>query len=211
MLRVAVFASGEGTIFEAIAAECQEKRIAAEIVVVVTDNPMAPVVQKATKRRLPSIVRDKRFYPTRAQHEASIMEAVQDFQPDLLVLAGYLRLVSPHFVQRYYSTERQLPGIMNTHPSLLPAFKGLDSYRQAYEYGAKITGCTVHFVDEELDHGPIIMQESFPIVDGDTVETVTEKGKALERRLFPFAIDLSARNGLRLDGRTVRVVDGTAP
>ncbi|HKC71001.1 MAG TPA: phosphoribosylglycinamide formyltransferase, partial [Terriglobales bacterium] len=160
MKNLGILLSGRGSNFEAIADSVAAGRIRANIAVVISNRAEAPGIESARRRGL-----DARVIPSkgkqREQHDAEVVAALQEKKVDLVCLAGYMRLLSPWFV-------RQFPNrILNIHPSLLPAFPGLEAQKQALEYGAKVSGCTVHFVDEQLDHGAIILQKAVPVLDSD--------------------------------------------
>ncbi|HZU45247.1 MAG TPA: phosphoribosylglycinamide formyltransferase, partial [Terriglobales bacterium] len=157
MKKLGILLSGRGSNFEAIADSVAAGRIKAEIAVVISNRADAPGIESARQRGL-----DARIIPSkgkaREQHDVEVVAALKEKKVDLVCLAGYMRLLSPWFVQQF--PER----ILNIHPSLLPAFPGLEAQKQAFEYGAKISGCTVHFVDEHLDHGAIILQKAVPVL-----------------------------------------------
>jgi phosphoribosylglycinamide formyltransferase-1 len=183
MRRLAVLLSGRGSNFEAIADAVANRRIPeAEIVAVVSDVPTAPGLARARQRGLPGFAVDRRHYPSREAHEAAILRILEASQPDLVCLAGYMRLLSPVFVARYRGR------LLNIHPALLPKFPGLDAQRRALEAGEKESGCTVHFVDEGVDSGPIILQRTVPIQSGDTEETLAARILVEEHKAYPEAI-----------------------
>jgi len=179
--RLAILISGRGSNFEAIAANVAHGIIPAEIAVVVSNRPEAAGL--ATARRLgvhsvaiPSKGLDREVY------DRMVIDELDRYGIDLVCLAGFMRLLSARFIRHF--PER----ILNIHPSLLPAFPGLDAQRQALEHGVKITGCTVHFVDEQLDSGPILLQAAIPVMDTDTVETLSARILAEEHRIYSEAI-----------------------
>jgi phosphoribosylglycinamide formyltransferase-1 len=147
------------------------------------------------------------FISTRAVIESRLLGKIAPFQPDLLVLAGFMRNLSPYFIDRF-NTDADNPRIMNIHPALLPAFPGVDGYGDTFRYGCKIGGCTVHFIDYGEDSGPIIGQKSFPITDDDTLDSVKQKGLALEWQLYPECIELFAENRLQTVLMTYTLNDG---
>ncbi len=192
--RLGILLSGRGSNFIAIADNVAAGKIPAEIAVVVSNRPGAPGLEEAHRRGL-----DARMIPSkgleREQYDRQVVEVLRSEQVDLVCLAGFMRLLSPYFVSQFPNR------ILNIHPSLLPAFPGLEAQRQALEYGVRITGCSVHFVDENLDAGPVIVQATVPILDSDTVETLSERILEQEHRIYSEAINLVLAGGWRLEGR----------
>jgi phosphoribosylglycinamide formyltransferase 1 len=181
--RLAVLLSGRGSNFEAIADAVARGRIPdAEIVAVVSDVPQAPGLDRARERHLPPFVIDRAAFSSRRAHEDAILGLLDERRPDLVCLAGYMRLLSPDFVARWRGR------ILNIHPALLPKFPGLDVQRRALEAGETESGCTVHFVDEGTDSGAIVLQRKVPILQGDTVESLSARILAEEHRAYPEAI-----------------------
>jgi len=181
--RLAVLLSGRGSNFEAIADSVDEGTIPnAEIVAVVSDVSSAPGLARARERRLSSFAVDRAEFPSRRAHEDAILAILEERRPDLVCLAGYMRLLSPEFVSRWRGR------ILNIHPALLPKFPGLDVQRRALEAGEKESGCTVHFVDDGTDSGPIVLQRKVPILQGDTAETLSARILSEEHRAYPEAI-----------------------
>jgi len=194
--RLGILLSGRGSNFIAIADNVAAGKIPAEIAAVISNRPDAPGLEEAKRRGL-----DARVIPSRGlereEYDRMVVEVLQSKQVNLVCLAGFMRLLSPYFVSQFPNR------ILNIHPSLLPAFPGLEAQRQALEYGVRITGCTVHFVDENLDAGPVILQSAVPVLDGDTVETLSARILAEEHRIYSEAITLVLSGGLHLDGRRV--------
>jgi phosphoribosylglycinamide formyltransferase-1 len=183
MRRLAILLSGRGSNFEAIAEGVGSGRIAdAEIVAVISDVAEARGLERARQRGLPAFAIDRRVYRDRAAHEGAILDLLQEVRPDLICLAGYMRILSPAFVSRYRGR------ILNIHPALLPKFPGLDAQRQALEAGEEVSGCTVHFVDEGTDTGPAVLQRRVPVLPGDTVETLSQRILEQEHEAYPEAI-----------------------
>lgn len=179
--RVAVLLSGKGSNFVALADACAHGEVSAEIVVVLSNKPDAPGLDRARERGITARVIPTRGRP-RAEQERDVVAALQLAQAEWICLAGYMRLLSPEFVARF-------PGrILNIHPALLPAFPGLEAQRQAWEYGAKVSGCTVHLVDAGCDTGPIVMQRTVPVLDDDTPETLA--ARILEQEHIAYAAAL---------------------
>jgi len=194
MKNLGILLSGRGSNFEAIANSVAAGRIRANIAVVISNRAEAPGIESARRRGL-----DARAIPSkgmqREQHDAEVVAALQEKQVDLVCLAGYMRLLSPWFV-------RQFPNrILNIHPSLLPAFPGLEAQKQALEYGAKVSGCTVHFVDEQLDHGAIILQKAVPVLDSDDEHILAARILEQEHIAYTEAINLVLEGGYELAGR----------
>ena len=163
----------------------------AEIGIVIGDKPGAPGLALAAERGIQTLAIERRGR-NREEHEQEIIAALREQQVDLICLAGYMRLLSPCFVEAFRGR------ILNIHPSLLPSFPGLDAQRQALEHGAKVSGCTVHFVDETLDGGPIIAQREVPVLEGDTVETLSARILEQEHKLYAEAVTLVlSRTGLQ--------------
>lgn len=175
------------------------------IACVVSDQPSAAGIEKARALGLETVVVARAAGEKRAQHDARILAVLRAREVDLVCLAGYMRLLSKDFIEAYKGR------ILNIHPSLLPAFPGLDAQRQAFEHGVKVTGATVHFVTEELDAGPIVTQLPVTIWEDDTVETLTARILEKEHRIYPSAISLYAQGRLRMEGRRVVILDRAAP
>lgn len=197
--RIGVLLSGRGSNFEALADGIGAGRIPnAEIAIVVSNRESAPGVVKARDRGISAQVIPSRGLQREA-YDRLVVDALQAKKVDLVCLAGYMRLVSPYFVSA-------LPNrILNIHPSLLPAFPGLEAQRQALEHGVKFTGCTVHFVDENLDAGPIIIQSVVPVKDCDTVETLSAHVLAEEHRIYSEAVRIVLEGRYRIEGRRVLI------
>jgi len=168
-VRLAVLLSGRGSNFQAIHEAIQRGELDAEIVCVISNRPDAPGIARARDYGYDAHVIDHKQCATRAAHEEQVLRVLEQAAPDYIVLAGYMRLLSAAFVERWRDR------ILNIHPSLLPAFPGVDAQAQAIAHGAKVSGCTVHFVDENLDAGPIILQRTVPVLEGDTPETLSAR------------------------------------
>ena len=195
--RIGVLLSGRGSNLEALAESVAAGRIPnAEIALVVSNREGAAGIERAKARGI-----ETRVIPSkglqREEHDRQVVAALQEKGVELVCLAGYMRLLSPLFV-------RAFPGkILNVHPSLLPAFPGLEAQRQALEHGAKVSGCTVHFVDENLDAGPIIIQATVAIRDDDTAESLSERILREEHRIYSEAVKIVLSGNFRIDGRRV--------
>ena len=195
MQRLGILLSGRGSNFLAIAEAIRTGRLAgAEIAVVVSNLPAAAGLEAARGLDLPTVV-----IPSagrrRAEHDAEVVASLRRHRVDLVCLAGYMRILSPEFVLAFPNR------ILNIHPSLLPAFPGLDAQSQALEYGAKVAGCTVHFVDEEMDHGAIVLQSVVPVLDEDSVETLSARILEQEHIAYPEAIARVLSGEFHLSGR----------
>jgi phosphoribosylglycinamide formyltransferase-1 len=198
MKRLGILLSGRGSNFEAIADSVAAGRIQAEIALVVSNRPEARGLERARARGLPAVCIPSKGLEREA-YDRQVVAALQEKQVDLVCMAGFMRLLSPYFVREFPNR------ILNIHPALLPAFPGLEGQRQALEHGAKITGCTVHFVDEFLDHGPIIVQTPVPVLDDDTVESLSARILKEEHRIYSEAINLVLSGRIRIEGRRVLV------
>ena len=193
-MNFAVFASGCGSNLGAIIEAVREKKISAQLTLVVSDKENAFALQRAKEANIPMVFIDPKKYSDRESFDRAIAGHLKKSAIDFVVLAGFMRILSPYFVQTYRNK------IFNIHPSLLPAFKGAHAIRDAFAAGAKETGVTVHFVDEEVDHGAIILQEAVPISSQDTLETLEAKIHKVEHRIYPKAIELFARGKLKING-----------
>ena len=197
MHNLGILLSGRGSNFVAIADNIDAGRIpGARIAVVISNKPEAPGIAIARQRGLNTSVIALKGKP-REEQDREVVAALHQHKVNLVCLAGYMRLLSPWFVQQFPRR------ILNIHPSLLPAFPGLDAQRQALEHGVKITGCTVHFVDEYLDAGPIVIQTPVPVMDGDTVETLSARILVEEHRIYSEAIRIVLDGNYRIEGRRV--------
>jgi phosphoribosylglycinamide formyltransferase 1 len=198
-MNFAVLASGSGTNLQAIITACKQKRIKAGLKVVFSDKPDAMALERARKARVPCVAyRSPKLHATRASFDKAVIKLLKEEKVDFVVLAGYMRILSPVFIRAFKDK------ILNIHPALLPAFKGGQAIHDAFLYGAKVTGVTVHLVDEEVDHGPIVAQAAVEIKSSDTLASLEAKIHKVEHRLYPQVIDLFARGKLRVDGRIVK-------
>lgn len=193
---IGILISGRGSNMEAILDAIDDGRVSARVGLVVSNVEGARGLERAGARGIETVVLDHRGR-TREQHDERVVAALKDRGVGLVCLAGYMRLLSPHFVQSFPNR------VLNIHPSLLPSFAGLNAQRQALDYGAKVSGCTVHFVDEELDHGPIILQRTVAVLEDDTEETLAARILAEEHRAYPEAVQLVVSGAVRIDGRRV--------
>ena len=194
--KIGILLSGRGSNFEAIADSIKAGRLQAEIAIVISNRADASGLESAKRRGL-----NAQLIPSkgriREEHDAAVVAALKQAQVELVCLAGYMRLLSPEFVRAFPNR------IVNIHPSLLPAFPGMDAQKQALDYGAKITGCTVHFVDEHLDHGPIILQKTVPVLDGDDVHALSARILEQEHTAYSEAIALILSGDIEVVDRRV--------
>jgi phosphoribosylglycinamide formyltransferase-1 len=194
--RIGILISGRGSNFEAIADQVADGRIPAEIAVVISNRPGARGLEVARERNLPAVTIPSRGLD-REVYDRALMEELARRNVDLVCLAGFMRLLSAPLIRAYPNR------ILNIHPSLLPAFPGLDAQHQALEHGVKVTGCTVHFVDEQLDAGPILLQATVPVLDDDTVETLSARILKEEHRIYSEAIRVVLSGAYTIAGRRV--------
>jgi phosphoribosylglycinamide formyltransferase-1 len=199
-MNIAVFASGRGTNFGAIIRAVKRGLIKANLVLLVSDNPKAGAIGRAKRAGIKVALVKKEDFTSQDDFEVKIIQYLKEEKIDLIVLAGFMRLLSPGFVMQYKGR------ILNIHPSLLPSFKGTQGIKDAFNYGVMVTGVTVHFVDEELDHGPIILQEPVKIKENDTPESLEKIIHKIEHRLYPEAIKLYAEGKLRIEGRKIKII-----
>jgi phosphoribosylglycinamide formyltransferase-1 len=195
--RIGVLLSGRGSNFTALADNVAAGRIpGAEIVVVVANREGTQGIERAKALGIAARVMPSRGLE-RETYDRQVVAVLREYQVELVCLAGYMRLLSPYFVQAFPQA------ILNIHPSLLPSFPGLESQRQALEYGVKFAGCTVHFVDENLDAGPIVLQATVPVLDSDTPETLSERILREEHRIYAEAVKIVLDGRFKIDGRRV--------
>jgi phosphoribosylglycinamide formyltransferase-1 len=199
MKRVAILLSGRGSNFLALSDAIESGEIPANIVLVISNREEAPGLEHARKRGYKAL-----FIPSkgkkREDFDREMVEELKKEKVDVICLAGFMRLLSSYFVQQFPTQ------ILNIHPSLLPAFPGLEGQKQALEWGAKVTGCTVHFVDEALDHGPIIVQRSVPVEDEDDEETLSHRILEQEHKMYPEALRLVCEDRVQIEGRRTRIL-----
>jgi phosphoribosylglycinamide formyltransferase-1 len=196
-LVLGVLASGRGSNLQAILDAIEAGRCPARVAVVVSDRKDAPALERGRRAGASAVHVDPKAYPDRVAFDEAVAEVLHQHAAELVCLAGYMRVLSVGFVRRF-------PGrILNVHPALLPAFSGLHAQRQALEHGVKVAGATVHFVDDGVDTGPIVLQSAVPVLDDDTEETLAARILVEEHRLYPEAIRLYAEGRLRIEGRRV--------
>lgn len=197
--RLVVLVSGSGTNLQALLDAARDPGYGSSVVAVVSDRPAAGGLERARAAGVPTDVVDPAAFPDRAAWDAALADAVAAHAPDLVVCAGFMRLLGALFLERF-------PGrIVNTHPALLPAFPGAHAVRDALTYGAQVTGVTVHLVDEGVDTGPVIAQAAVPVVDGDDEDALHERIKGVERALLVEVVGRMVREGWTVEGRKVRI------
>jgi phosphoribosylglycinamide formyltransferase-1 len=202
-MKFAVFASGNGTNLQAIIDAVKAGHITAELGMVFSNNRKAHALTRAEEAGIPTLCMERKDYTNKQSFEREIVIYLRANKIDFIVLAGYMLILSAFFIRKYEDR------IINIHPSMLPAFKGKDGIKDAYTYGAKTTGVTVHFVDAQMDHGPIIMQEPVRICEGDSLEKLEEKIHKVEHRIYPKAIQLYVENKLHISGRKVKILSNS--
>ena len=196
-LKVGILASGSGSNLQSII-DCIEKGdLPVEIGCVISNNPAAFALQRAKNHGIPALHIDHRTFTSREAYDAALVEALTEYGVELVVLAGFMRIITPVLLNAFPSA------VINIHPALLPAFPGIHAQRQALDYGVKISGCTVHFVDTGTDTGPVIIQAAVPVVEGDNEESLSARILQEEHRIYPEAIALFASRRLKVEGRKV--------
>lgn len=196
-IKVGVLISGSGTNLQAIIDRSERGELDAEVVCVISNRADAFGLERARKHGIASIHLDHKSFSGRSDYDDELVRTLRKFKVELVVLAGFMRIVTPTLLDAFPNR------VMNIHPALLPAFPGLDAQKQTLEYGAKVSGCTVHFVDSGTDTGPIIMQSVVPVLEGDTEATLAERIHFEEHKLYPAAIQLFAEGRLKVAGRRV--------
>lgn len=197
-MRLGILISGRGSNFEAIANNIARRKLDAEIAIVISNRANAPGLEIARERGIPVRVIASQGLEREA-YDKLVVEELRTHEVELVCLAGFMRLLSAHFVRAFPNR------VLNIHPSLLPAFPGLDAQRQALEHGVKITGCTVHFVDEFLDSGPIIIQSAVPVLDEDTVESLSARILVQEHSVYSKAVQYIVDGRVTIEGRRVKI------
>lgn len=197
-LRVGVLASGRGTDFQSIVDAVEAGTLEVDLVLLLCNNPGAPVLERAKKHDIPARVIDHRR-KSREAFETELVGALQEAAVDLVVFAGFMRIVTSTFIEPFRNR------VINIHPSLLPAFPGTHPQKDAVEWGSRVSGCTVHFVDEGVDRGPIIFQKAVPVYPDDTPERLAERILEVEHRVLPYVIRLFAEGRLHVRGRRVAI------
>ncbi|MBI5826866.1 MAG: phosphoribosylglycinamide formyltransferase [Deltaproteobacteria bacterium] len=205
MLKIGVLVSGGGTNLQSIIDSIEGKRLDASIAVVISNNPDAFGLERARRRGIRTEVLTKEGFAAREAYDLALAALLKGHGVELIVMAGFMRILSRPMLEAFPMR------IMNIHPALLPSFPGLDVQKKALEFGVKFSGCTVHFVDDGLDNGPIIIQAVVPVKDNDTVEALGKRILAEEHRIYPQAIQLFSEGRLRVEGRRVFVKGGAEP
>lgn len=197
-----VLVSGRGSNLQSILEAIKAGKMSAEVGVVISDKPDAKALARAASYGIPAVCLERKKFTSKQEFEVAIMAQLKQHKVDLVVLAGFMRILGAEVINAF-------PGrIMNIHPALLPAFTGLDAQKQAIDYGVKVAGCTVHFVDEGMDTGPIILQEAVPVLDDDTPESLAERILQVEHKLYPRAISLYCQGRLHIEYRKVKIIEG---
>jgi phosphoribosylglycinamide formyltransferase-1 len=194
-MNLAVLASGYGSNLQAIIDAADKGEIDGRVKIVISDVENAYALERARRHDIEAFYINAKDFPGRKAFDEAVAALLEERKIDLIVLAGYMRLLSPVIINKFQGR------IVNIHPSLLPSFPGLEGVKQALDYGVKVSGCTVHFVDEGLDTGPVILQEAVPVHDDDTVESLQERIHKIEHRLYPRAIQLFIQGKLSIEGR----------
>ncbi|HAU32472.1 MAG: Phosphoribosylglycinamide formyltransferase [Desulfotomaculum sp. 46_296] len=197
VLKIGVLVSGRGSNLQAIMDACDEGKIPAQVVVVISDVGDAPALERARLKGIDAVHVDYHGFNGKTEYEQVVAGILKDHHVELVCLAGYMRIVGRSLLDAFQNR------IINIHPALLPSFPGLDAQRQAVEHGVRFSGCTVHFIDEGVDSGPIILQAVVPVHQSDTPEILAQRILAEEHRIYPEAIGLFARGKLKIEGRKV--------
>lgn len=200
-LPIAVLVSGRGTNLQAILDAINEGWLTARVVVVISDNPRAYALERAKAAGVPAFTLLPADFANKEEYEENLVRLCKEHGAEAVALAGYMRILGAKFLQAFPSR------VVNIHPSLLPSFPGLRAQKQALEYGVRYSGCTVHFVDEGVDSGPIILQAVVPVLPDDTEESLSERILLQEHRLYPRALQLLAEGRLVIEGRRVKILD----
>jgi phosphoribosylglycinamide formyltransferase-1 len=199
MLKLGVLASGRGSNFQSIIDEIEAGSLNASINLLITDNPDAYAIERAKKQSIKYLYLNPHDFKSKNDFYTRIAKELVKRDVDLVILAGFMRIVGKPLIEAFPNR------IMNIHPALLPAFPGLHSQKQAVDYGVRVSGCTVHFVDEGMDTGPIIIQAAVVVSPDDTEDTLSERILRLEHKIFPYAIRLYSEGRLYADGRTIKI------
>jgi len=200
VIKIAVLVSGRGSNLQAIIDSIENGYLKAQICVVVSDIGDAYALERARKHAINAVNIDPKVFGSKDSYEEEVMRVLKNHNVQLVLLAGYMKILGKTLLAAYKNR------ILNIHPALLPAFPGLHAQEQAFRYGVKVAGCTVHFVDEELDGGPIIVQKCVEVKDDDTAQTLAEKILEQEHKIYPEAVKLFVENRLRLEGRKVKII-----
>ncbi|MGM0499646.1 MAG: phosphoribosylglycinamide formyltransferase [Bacillota bacterium] len=200
MLKIAVFASGRGSNFQSIIDHIKSGDIPAEVKLLISDRQQAGALKRAEHEEIENVFIDPAHFETKAEYEKELVGILKNAGVELVILAGYMRILSPFFVREFKNQ------IINIHPSLLPAFKGLDAQKQAVDYGVKFSGCTVHFVDQGMDTGPIIKQAVVEVKEDDSADDLAARILKEEHKIYPEAVKLIAESKIKIEGRKVKIL-----
>ncbi len=199
-MNIAVFCSGRGSNFQAIADNIKKKKIRAKIALMVCDNPQAYDLERARIEKIKTLIIERKNFKSKEDYETEIIRRLEQENIGLICLAGYMRIVGSAIIKKYRDK------IINIHPALLPAFKGAHAIKDALDCGARVTGVTVHFVDEEMDHGPIILQEALEVRQHDNEESLAKRIHKIEHKLYPQAVKLFVEGKLIISKQGVEIV-----
>lgn len=200
-LKLAILASGSGTNAQVIFEAVRQKKLDAEICVVVVNRPQAKVLERAKNFGLPAVLIDHTAFSSRGEYDRKVVETIKSYGADCVVLAGYMRMVTSYFLSSFPNR------VINIHPAILPSFPGIHGARDAVEYGVKFSGCSVHFVSEQMDAGPIIIQAITPCLQSDTEESLQNRIHCLEHKIYVQALQWLAQDRLEIRGHTVHLKD----
>ncbi|HOX54790.1 MAG: phosphoribosylglycinamide formyltransferase [Candidatus Omnitrophica bacterium] len=198
-MNFAVFASGNGTNLQAIIKALKKGKINANLALVLSDNKEAYALKRAKRAKIKTVVVEAKNFSSREDYDAEIVKILEQEKIDFIVLAGFMRIITSVLINNFRNK------ILNIHPALLPSFKGTHAIVDAFNYGVKVTGVTVHFVDEKMDHGPIILQGSVKVEEDDTAETLEAKIHKIEHKIYPEAIRLFSEGKIKIEGRKARI------
>lgn len=196
-LKLGVLVSGGGSNLQAIIDASEAGKLDAEVLVVISDTPDVKALERASNHKIPSRCIQRNDFGSKDEFEQAILDELKRHEVELVCLAGFMRIIGPTLLEPYRGS------MINIHPALLPSFPGLEAQRQAWDYGVKVSGCTVHFVDDLTDHGPIIAQTAVTVEEGDTWETLRDRILVEEHKLFPYAIQMIAEDRIGIEGRSV--------
>jgi phosphoribosylglycinamide formyltransferase-1 len=200
-IRVGVLASGGGTDLQSIIDSSEKKMINASVAIVISDNQDAYALKRAGKHNITAVFLNPKNID-RDSYDEQLDDVCIKYNLDLLIGAGYMRILSPYFIKKWYKK------LINIHPALLPSFKGINGQEQAFNYGVKLVGCTTHFMDSQVDHGPIILQAALKVLSGDTKESLQQRILEIEHQILPRTVQLFAEKRLQINGRKVTIKKG---
>ena len=200
VMKIGVLASGSGTNLQSIIDRIEEGNLPVRIACVLSNNTSSSALERAKRHGIPSLHIDHRIFSSREAYDAALVETLHEYGVELVVLAGFMRIITPVLLDAFPAA------VMNIHPALLPAFPGLHAQQQALDYGVKITGCSVHFVDAGTDTGPVIIQSAVPVMEGDSETSLSARILVEEHHIYPEAIRLFAQGRLRVEGRKVVIL-----